>query len=163
MSFCVYTKVVRSPVFDHGHDEESRNGRDINIDILEAYIWTSEWFRVVWAFFRSTGRLPEPPREYMALLGLSGIEEREGKRGRRAPQAQSKLGRGPGPLSFLPLSSFLPLLLLLGRSPTSTRKGGNPTPGGSRTPLGHAIERADPPPPLLLFIRGRGAPHGHTS
>ena len=27
-------KVVRSPRYDHGHDEESRNGRDINIDIL---------------------------------------------------------------------------------------------------------------------------------
>ena len=31
-------KVVRSPGCDHGHDEESRNGRDIKIDILEAYI-----------------------------------------------------------------------------------------------------------------------------
>ena len=27
-------KVVRSPGCDHGHDEESRNGRDIKIDIL---------------------------------------------------------------------------------------------------------------------------------
>ena len=35
-------KVVRSPGYDHGHDEEYRNGRDIKIDILEAYIWTSE-------------------------------------------------------------------------------------------------------------------------
>ena len=35
-------KVVRSPGCDHGHDEESLNGRDINIDILEAYVWTSE-------------------------------------------------------------------------------------------------------------------------
>ena len=39
-------KVVRCPGFDHGHDEESPNGRDIKIDILEAYVWTSEWFRV---------------------------------------------------------------------------------------------------------------------
>ena len=37
-------KVVRSPEFDHGHDGESWNGRDGNVDILEAYIWTSEWF-----------------------------------------------------------------------------------------------------------------------
>ena len=29
-------KVVRSPGCDHRHDEESRNGRDIKIDILEA-------------------------------------------------------------------------------------------------------------------------------
>ena len=40
------SKVVRSPGYDHGHDEESRNGRDINIDILDDYIWTSEWFWV---------------------------------------------------------------------------------------------------------------------
>ena len=39
-------KVFRSTGFDHGHDEESRNGRDIKIDILEAYVWTSKWFRV---------------------------------------------------------------------------------------------------------------------
>ena len=37
MSFDV-PKVVRSPGCDHGHDEESRNGRDIKIDILEAYV-----------------------------------------------------------------------------------------------------------------------------
>ena len=62
-------KVVQSPGYDHGHDEESRNGRDIKIDILEAYIWTSEWFLVVRAFFRRIGRLPEPPGEYMGLIG----------------------------------------------------------------------------------------------
>ena len=33
-------KVVWSPGCNHGHDEESRNGRDIKIDILEAYVWT---------------------------------------------------------------------------------------------------------------------------
>ena len=33
-------KVVRSPGFDHGHDEESLNGRDIKIDILDGYIQT---------------------------------------------------------------------------------------------------------------------------
>ena len=26
-------KVVRSPECDHGHDEESRNGRDVKIDM----------------------------------------------------------------------------------------------------------------------------------
>ena len=62
-------KVVRSPGCDHGHDEESRNGRDIKIDILEGYVWTPERFRVVRAFFRSTGGLPKPPGE---VLGLSG-------------------------------------------------------------------------------------------
>ena len=40
-------KVVRSPGYDHGHDEESRNGRDVKIDILDDYIRTSEVFWVV--------------------------------------------------------------------------------------------------------------------
>ena len=62
-------KVVRSPGYDHGHDEESRNGRDIKIDILEAYIWTSKWFRMSSGIFRSTGRLPEPPGGLMGLHG----------------------------------------------------------------------------------------------
>ena len=38
-------KVVRSPGCDHGHDEESRNGRDIKIDILDDCIRTPEVFR----------------------------------------------------------------------------------------------------------------------
>ena len=46
-------KVVRSPGFDHGHAEESRNGRDIKIDILDDYVWTSEAFRVKF------GHIPE--------------------------------------------------------------------------------------------------------
>ena len=75
MSFDV-PKAVRSPGCDHGHDEESQNGRDIKIDILEAYIWISEVFRVKSGFYRSTGRLPEPPGGIWALVGLSGIEER---------------------------------------------------------------------------------------
>ena len=54
-------KVVRSPGYDLGHDEESRNGRDIKIDILDGYIRTPEG-------------LPEPPGE---ILGLSGPEGRE--------------------------------------------------------------------------------------
>ena len=43
-------KVVRSPGCDHGHDEESRNGRDVKIDILDDYIRTSERFRVIQVF-----------------------------------------------------------------------------------------------------------------
>ena len=61
-------KVVRSPGFDHVHNEESRNGRDIKIDILDGYVWTSEWFQVSSGIYRSTGRLPEPPRESMGLI-----------------------------------------------------------------------------------------------
>ena len=61
-------KVVRSPGYDHVHDEESRNGRD-EIDILETYVWISEWFRMSTGILRRTGRLPEPPEEYMGLIG----------------------------------------------------------------------------------------------
>mgnify|MGYP005832143921 CR=1 FL=1 len=68
MSFDV-PKFVRSPECDYGHDEESRNGQDINIDMLEACIWISELFRVKSGFFRSTGRLPEPPEGLMGLHG----------------------------------------------------------------------------------------------
>ena len=53
MSFDV-SKVVRSPGCDHGHDEESRNGRDIKIDILDGYIRTPEVFRVI---LEKTGEL----------------------------------------------------------------------------------------------------------
>ena len=52
-------KVVRSPKYDHRHDEESRNGRDIKINILEAYVWTSKWFRISSDIYRSTGELRE--------------------------------------------------------------------------------------------------------
>ena len=40
-------KVVWSPGCDHGHGEESRNGRDIKIDILDGYVRTPEGFRVI--------------------------------------------------------------------------------------------------------------------
>ena len=51
-------KVVRSPGYDHGHDEESQNGRDIKINILDDYVWTSEGFRMSSDKYRSTGGLP---------------------------------------------------------------------------------------------------------
>ena len=66
-------KVVRSPGCDHGHDEESRNGRDIKINILEAYVWTSEWFRVVQAFFSEYREVTGTPREKLwALWAIGG-------------------------------------------------------------------------------------------
>ena len=63
-------KVVRSPRFDHGHDEESRNGRDVNIDILEVYIRTSERFRVIRVFFGVPESYGNSPGEVMGLIGL---------------------------------------------------------------------------------------------
>ena len=67
-------KVVRSPGYDHGHDEESRNGRDIKIDILDGYIRTPEVFRVISEKTGVPEGLLEPPGE---VLGLSGPEGRE--------------------------------------------------------------------------------------
>ena len=80
MSFDV-PKLVRSPGYDHGHNEESRNGRDIKIDILDGYIRTPEVFRVI---SEKTG-VPEgyrnPPGEVMGFMGPSGERERGGRPG----------------------------------------------------------------------------------
>ena len=54
-------KVVRSSGFDHGHDEESPNGRDIKIDTLAGYIRTPEGFRVISEKTGVPEGLPEPP------------------------------------------------------------------------------------------------------
>ena len=62
-------KIVRSLGCDHGHDEESRNGRDVKIDILDGYIQTSEVFQVISEKVGVPEGLPEPPGE---VLGLSG-------------------------------------------------------------------------------------------
>ena len=139
-------KIVRSPGFDHGHDEESRNGQDVKIDILDDYIWTPEWFRVRLGQYRSSGRLSEPPEGVWALMDL--VERRGKEQGRGRPQAQSKLGGGGPP--FLPPSFlFLP-------SPTPNRKKGSPTPVGSWTPPPWARHPPCPAPPPLLYIQGQG-------
>src|SRR3954464_10929820 len=94
---------VRSPGCDHGRDEESRNGRDVKIDILEAYVWTSEWFRVKTGIYRSTGRLPEPPGSIMGLMGLSGKGGRARPRWPRASPpfpSPSRTRRRGGALSL---------------------------------------------------------------
>ena len=78
-------KVVRSPGCDHGHDEESRNGQDIKIDILEGYIRIPEGFRGSPDKYRSTGELPEPPGGQWAFMGLSGNRGQQGSCGARAP------------------------------------------------------------------------------
>ena len=73
-------KVVLSPGCDHGHDEESRNGRDVKIDILDDDIRTLEVFWGYRVHIRSPkgvpgkfGQIPEyrevtgPPGEPMGL------------------------------------------------------------------------------------------------
>ena len=84
-------KVVRSPGCDHVHAEESRNGRGINIDILEGYVWTSEWFRMSSGIFRSIRRLSEPPGESMGLNGPLWRKRAAGKWWGARPQAQTEL------------------------------------------------------------------------
>ena len=78
-------KVVRSPGCDHGHDEESRNGRDVKIDILDDYIRISERFRVIRVFFGVPEGYGNSPESIWALLGHTGIEERGRKEGGAQP------------------------------------------------------------------------------
>ena len=56
-------------VLMYRHDEESRNGRDIKIDILDDYVPTPEVFREVSDIYRSTGGLPEPPGVFIGPNG----------------------------------------------------------------------------------------------
>ena len=102
MSLCIFDvpKVVRSPGCDHGHDEESRNGRDVKIDIWDDYIRTPEVFRT---FSEKTG-VPEgyrnPPGELMGHMGLSG--KREGGRPPLLVLFGPREGRGARPILGCP-------------------------------------------------------------
>ena len=55
-------KVVQSPGYDHGHDEESRNGRDVKVDILDDYVRTPKGFWEVSDIYRSIGGVTGTPR-----------------------------------------------------------------------------------------------------
>ena len=117
MSFDV-PKLVRSPGCDHGHDEESRNGRDIKIDILDGYIRTPEVFRVISEKTEEPEGYRNPPGEVMGHMGLSG--ERGAARGglRASPPVRIGLGEGGGARLSLSIPTSSPLLvgvlLLLG-------------------------------------------------
>ena len=152
-------KVVRSIGCDHGHDEESRNGRDIKIDILEAYICLDirmipsgscifpEYREVIgtpqeklWALWAIRGKHTSPQGASAPPLGRSLIRTRR---------------RGPSPLSF---SFSLPPFLL--------RVGGGillGLGGPSRTPHLGTPPRAGCLSLSLLYIRRLGAPQRHTS
>ena len=75
-------KVVQSPECGHGHDEVSRNGRDMKIDTLEAYIWISEVFWVKSGFYWSIGGVTGTPGKYWALVGLRGERGQQPRRWR---------------------------------------------------------------------------------
>src|SRR3954468_10485538 len=120
-------KVVRSPGCDHGHDEESRNGRDIKIDILDGYIRTPELFQVVSEKTGVPEGLPEPPGEVLGLSGPEGRERAAAQEVARAPSWGVRIGLGGGRPPFplpLPLFPSLSLFLVgLGKgSPTPTRR-----------------------------------------
>ena len=106
MSFDVL-KVVRSPGCDYGHDEESRNGRDIKIDILDGYIRTLEVFRVISKKTGVSESYRNPPGELMGHMGLRGKE-----------RGAASMGRAPPPPS----------------GPNWTRKGGRRPPFPSPSP-----------------------------
>ena len=84
-------KVVRSPGYDYGHDEESRNGRDIKIDILDGYIWTPERFRRSLEPREVTGTPREVYGPYWAHVG--GREKEQGK-GACPPKPNPNWGGG---------------------------------------------------------------------
>ena len=90
MSFDV-PKLVRSPGCDHGHDEESRNGRDIKIDILDGYIRTPEVFRVISEKTGEPKGYRNPPGEVMGHMGLSGERGGQPKVDRAPPPPWSEL------------------------------------------------------------------------
>ena len=101
-------KIVWSPGYDHGHDEDSRNGRDIKIDILDDYIRTPEVFRVISEKTGVLEGLPEPPGE---VLGLSGPEGRERVAAQEVAQPLPRgvrigLGEGARPLFPSPSPSL---------------------------------------------------------
>ena len=56
-----------------GTNEESRNGRDVIIDILDDYIRTSERFRVIRVFSGVPGSYRN---SYWALMGHTGKERK---------------------------------------------------------------------------------------
>ena len=131
-----------------GHDEESRNGRDVKIDILDDYIRTSERFRVIRVFFGVPESYGNSPGSIWALLGHTGIEERGQKEGGARPPSGPYWTRGAAPFFFSLSSSFL--------LSYSNKERRSPTPGGSRTP---PLARPPPRPaasPLAPLYTGAG-------
>ena len=135
---------------------ESQNGREVRIDILEDGIRIPETFQSGSRIFPSTEGLPEPPGEVMGLHGPYGREEAAHKGWPRplligSPNWTLEGGAPPFP-------SPHPLPSLLSGKGKGVQLGLGVLVGlpSLACPLGR------PPPPLLLYIRGRGHPKGTT-
>ena len=90
----------------------------MKIDILEAYIWISEVFRVKSGFYRSTGGYRNPPGGIWASVSFCGREERWPGLGRAPLPPLVRIGQGEGggaPISFLSSTSYPLLLFQQGR------------------------------------------------
>ena len=122
---------------------------------MEGYIRTSERFQVIRVFFGIPESYGNSPGSIWALLGFRGKrEERLG-----APQGLVRIGLGGGaapPPSFSSLSPFLD-------SYSYYLEGGNPTPGGSRTPPRVHHREGRPSPSSTPLSPGRRAPLGDTT
>src|SRR3954471_16331172 len=104
---------------------------------------------------RRDGGLPEPPREkYWATWALVERERGAARAGPRAPSPLVRIGLGEGgrrpPFPSPSPPSFPP--------PSRSRKEGSPTPTRRRTPPPGTRHKVRPASPLLLYIRGQGAP-----
>ena len=101
--------------------------------MLDDYIRTSERFRVIQVFFGVPETYENSPGSIWALLGFRGKRERRLRPPRLSPNWTR--GRGSAP-SFLLFSFPFPslILLLLGRAPSSTGKGGILLPMGVGLP-----------------------------
>ena len=115
------TKVVRSPRCDDRHDEESRNGRDIKIDILDGYIRTPEVFRVVSEKTGVLEGLPESPGEVLGLSEPWGRERAAAQEVARPLPWGVRMGLGEGARPLFPSPS--PSLSFPLSLPSWTRKG----------------------------------------
>ena len=89
----------------------------MKIDILEAYIWISEVFRVKSGFYRSTGKVSGTPRESIGPMGLRGKERGAASMGRAPlpPLVRIGLGGGGAPPFPSPSPPSFPLLVVLGK------------------------------------------------
>ena len=150
-------KVVRSPRYGHRHDEESRNGPDIKIDILDGYVWTSEGFRVSLDEYRSTGGLPEPPGECNGPHGPWWREEGAARAGRAPPPPLVRIGQGGGAAPPFPSSLPPPSPLLL----IQQGREGVLLPVGVGFLLARPSPGRPPLPPCSFIYGGRGHPRTH--